>query len=110
MKSLKLSWKVYSYETNPNRLITGRIFCIDTAGTGNLSDALGPTGTSPGIIPVGDWITYTVVGTPLLNTETQARAQIVVKNVSFETDSLYLDDVILEQENDLPNYWDYTLF
>lgn len=110
IKNLKLSWKVYSYENNPHRSITGRIYCVDTASIGSLSDAIGPSGLSNGSMPIGEWITYTAVGTPLLNTETQARVQIVVKNGTMANDSLYLDDITLEQENDLPYYWDHTLF
>ena len=59
---------------------------------------------------MGKWITYMTVGTPLLDSETQARVQIVVKNGNVANDAVYLDDITLEQENDSPYFWDHTLF
>jgi hypothetical protein len=109
MKSTKFSWKVYGVASNPNRVVSGRIYCIDTATVGLLSDVLGPSGVNT-YMPSGKWVTYTAVGTPVVNSETQARVQLVITNGNTVSDTVYLDDIMLEQENDSPYYWDHILF
>jgi hypothetical protein len=109
MKSTRLTWKIYGVADNPNRSVSGRVYCIDTATGGVLSDVLGPSGVNE-YMPTGHWVTYTAVGSPVVNSETQARVQIVVKNGNTTSDTVYLDDIILEQENDSPYYWDPALF
>jgi hypothetical protein len=110
MKSTRLTWKIYGVADNPNRSVSGRIYCIDTATGGVLSDVLGPSGVNVSMSN-GEWVSYTAVGSPVVNSETQARVQLVIKNGNTASDTVYLDDIKLEQENDfVPYYWDHSLF